>query len=144
MTRTEKAVELFSKGFNCSQSVFSVFAEKYGISEETALKIGCGFGGGMRNGEICGAVSGAVMVIGLRYGHSSETDNESRSVCYQKTREFTEAFKSREGSIICRELLGIDIFSGDGMNIAAEKGLFKTTCVDMIVRAVELLEELGY
>ena len=98
----------------------------------------------MRNGEICGAVSGAVMVIGLRYGHSSETDNESRSVCYQKTREFTEAFKSREGSIICRELLGIDIFSGDGMNIAAEKGLFKTTCVDMIVRAVELLEELGY
>lgn len=144
MTKSEKAAELFSKGFNCSQSVFAVFAEKYGLSEELALKIGCGFGGGMRNGEICGAVSGAVMVISLRYGHSDGTDNESKTLCYQKAREFTEAFKAKQGSIICRDLLGIDIFVGNGLNIANEKGLFRTTCVDMIKFAVQLLEEMGY
>lgn len=144
MTKSEKAAELFTKGFNCSQSVFSVFAEKYGLSEELALKIGCGFGGGMRNGEICGAVSGAVMIIGLCYGHSDGSDNQSKALCYQKAREFTESFKAKQGSIICRDLLGIDIFEGDGMNIANGKGLFRTTCVDMIKCSVQLLEEMGY
>lgn len=144
MIKSEKAAELFSKGFNCSQSVFAVFAEQYGLSKEFALKIGCGFGGGMRNGEICGAVSGAVMVISLRYGHSDGADNESKAFCYQKTKEFTEAFKAKKGSIVCRDLLGIDIFVGDGMAAASAKGLFKTTCVDMIKCAVELLEEMGY
>lgn len=144
MKKSEKAAELFSQGFNCAQSVFAVFAEKYGISQELALKIGCGFGGGMRNAEICGAVSGAVMVISLRYGHSESSDNDSKSLCYVKTREFTEQFKAKNNSIICRDLLGIDIFKGDGMKIAGEKGLFQTVCVDMIKSAVELLEELGY
>ena len=82
MKKSEKAAELFSQGFNCAQSVFAVFAEKYGISQELALKIGCGFGGGMRNAEICGAVSGALMVLGLKYGHYIAEDNEQKSRSY--------------------------------------------------------------
>lgn len=144
MTRTEKARELFSQGFNCSQAVFSVFAEKYGLSEQLALKIGCGFGGGMRNGEICGAVSGAVMVIGLRFGHSLAEDSDKKSLCYEKTREFTNAFKRKNNSIVCRDLLGCDIYVGNCMQEAAEKGLFRTVCVDMICDAIQLLEEMGY
>ena len=144
MTRKELACEYFSQGFNCSQSVFAVFAEKYGLNKETALKIGCGFGGGMRNAEICGAVTGAVMVIGLRYGHAVGNDDNSKTLCYQKTVEFTTAFKRMNKSIICRDLLGHDISDPNEMNKAAEKGLFRTTCVEMICNAVELLEELGY
>lgn len=144
MTKCEKAKELFSKGFNCSQSVFTAFAEKYGLPQETALKIACGFGSGMRNGEVCGAVSGAVMVIGLKYGQSIATDNESKSLCYSKTVEFTKAFRERNSSIICRDLLGCDISTGKGMDYAKQHNLFKTTCVDMICSSVKLLEELGY
>lgn len=98
----------------------------------------------MRNGEICGAVSGGAMVIGLRYGHFTGDDNEGKALCYSKTREFTEKFKKKNNSIICRDLLGIDIFEGDGMKVASEKNLFKTTCIDMICDAVIILEELGY
>lgn len=144
MNKKEIAYDFFSQGFNCSQSVFATFADKYGLSKETALKIGCGFGGGMRNGEICGAVSGAVMVIGLRYGHSCANDSESKALCYQKTREFTDIFKQKNKSIICSDLLNCNIFSDGGMQLAIDKNLFKTTCVDMIYSAVEILEDLGY
>lgn len=144
MSTAEFAKALFSQGFNCSQSVFAAFSKKYGLPEDSALKIGCGFGGGMRNGEICGAVSGAVMVIGLRYGSSTANNGESKNLCYQETKKFTQEFKFRNNSIICRELLGIDIFEGDGMKLAEEKNLFKTTCIDMICNAVKLLEEMGY
>ena len=140
----KEATELFAEGFNCSQSVFSVFAEKYGLSKETALKIGCGFGGGMRNAEVCGAVTGGIMVISLRYGHCTAENTEGRTLCYEKTKEFTDAFKAKNKSIVCRELLGYDISKPEEMQAAAEKNLFKTTCVDMIVSAVETLEELGY
>jgi len=144
MTRKEQAAKLYSEGFICSQAVFAVFAEKYGLPIEVALKIGCGFGGGMRNAELCGAVTGAAMVISLRYGHTEGSDSEGKQLCFQKTREFTDRFAAKNKSIVCRDLLGIDIFKGDGMQRAAEKNLFKTTCVDMICDAVEILEELGY
>lgn len=144
MNVKETAVKYFSEGFNCAQSVFAAFAEKYGLSKDIALKIGCGFGGGMRNGEVCGAVTGAIMVIGLRYGHINGNDNEGKSLCYQKTLEFTQAFHEKNKSIVCRDILGYDISTPDGMKTAAEKGLFKTTCVDMIKNAIEILERLGY
>ncbi len=144
MTKKEMAADLYAQGFICSQAVFAVFAEKYGLPKELALKIGCGFGGGMRNAELCGAVTGAAMVISLRYGHTVGDDSDSKQLCFRKTREFTDRFAAKNGSIICRDLLGIDIFKGDGMSIAAGKNLFKTTCVDMICDAVEILEELGY
>ncbi|MBQ8435271.1 MAG: C_GCAxxG_C_C family protein [Oscillospiraceae bacterium] len=144
MTKSKLAAEYFSQGFNCSQSVLAVFAEKYGLCKDSALKIGCGFGGGMRNAEVCGAVTGAIMVIGLKYGHIIGNDNDSKSLCYLKTTEFTTAFKNMNKSIICRDLLGYDISNPDEMNKAAEKNLFSTTCVEMICNAVELLEGLGY
>lgn len=144
MNTKETAAKLFSQGFNCSQSVFAAFSEKYGLPSDIALKIGCGLGGGLRSGEVCGAVSGAVMVIGLRYGHSDSADTESKRLCYIKTAEFLQEFKKLNNSIICRELLGCDISNPDGMNTAQEKGLFGTTCVKMVCDAVDLLERLGY
>lgn len=142
--KSEKAVELFKKGLNCSQAVFVSFCEDYGLGSELALKIGCGFGGGVRSGEICGAVSGAVMVIGLKYGNGSIEDLEAKKNCYAKTSEFLAKFREMNGSVVCRDLLGCDISTESGLQLAKDKGLFSTTCVDMVRSSSELLEDLGY
>jgi C_GCAxxG_C_C family probable redox protein len=143
-TKSEKASEFFENGFNCSQSVFAVFCEKYGLPQEKALKIACGFGGGMRNAEICGAVSGAVMVIGLHGGQCMAGDMKSKADCYAKTLEFTNKFRENQGSIICREILGLDICTSEGFEQAKNQNMFTTKCVSMVVSAVEILESMGY
>jgi C_GCAxxG_C_C family probable redox protein len=142
--KQDTACELFNSGFNCSQSVLTAFCEKYGLDRETALKAACGLGGGCRSGEICGAVSGAVITIGLKYGHCQPGDVETKTNCYAKTAEFLNAFKAKNGSIICREILNCDISTKEGMEEAKSKNLFKTTCVDMVRSAASILEELGY
>ena len=142
--KQDQAAEFFSGGFNCSQSVLAAFCEKYGLDQKTALKAACGLGGGCRSGEICGAVSGAVITIGLKYGHCQPGDAESKANCYAKTAEFLNAFKAQNGSIICREILGCDISTAGGMEQAKSKNLFKTTCVGMVRSAASILDELIY
>lgn len=143
-SRSDKAVSLFNAGLNCSQAVFSAFCEDYGLSRATALRIGCGFGGGVRSGEICGAVSGAVMVIGLKYGNDRIEDLEAKMNCSEKTIAFLNRFRTSNGSITCREILGCDISTDEGRRMATERDLFSTTCVDMVRNSVELLEDMGY
>jgi len=143
-TKQDSAAELFNNGFNCAQSVLAVFCEAYGLNRETALKVACGLGGGVRSGEICGAVSGAVIVIGLKYGHCQPEDTESKANCYAKTVEFLNIFKEKNGCITCREILGYDISTKEGMEQAKNKNLFKATCTGMVKSAVSILEELGY
>ncbi|MGM9889438.1 MAG: C-GCAxxG-C-C family protein, partial [Floccifex porci] len=98
MTHEEKACELFGKKFHCSQAVFAAFAEELGIVEEQALKIGACFGSGMRKGEVCGACTGALMVLGLKYGQSDITDMESRLKANEVTDKFMNEFKKENGS----------------------------------------------
>jgi C_GCAxxG_C_C family probable redox protein len=124
--------------------VLSVFCEKYGIDRETAFRIACGLGGGCRSGEICGAVSGAVLVVGLKHGHHIAGDTESKKNCYEKTTEFINAFKAKNRSIVCREILGHDISTAEGNEQARNKNLFKTVCFDMVRSAVSILEDFGY
>ncbi len=142
--KSDKAKELFLMGYNCAQAVSAVFADNYGITQDNILKMSCGFGGGMRNAEVCGAVSGAVMVIGMKYGNGSVNSPDVKAFCYQKTVEFTNRFREKNGSIICRELLGADISKDDGMKKAQDANLFHTTCIEMITDAVDLLEQLQY
>jgi C_GCAxxG_C_C family probable redox protein len=144
MKPSENAVELYKSGFNCAQSVFASFCEKYGIDKEQGLKFCCGFGGGVRSGEICGAVSGAVLVIGLKYGNNNAEDKDSKATCYSKTTEFLEIFKEQNGYIVCKNLLGYDISTKDGMRQAKENGLFNTTCVELVRSSAEILEKLDY
>ncbi|HEX3021571.1 MAG TPA: C-GCAxxG-C-C family protein [Lachnospiraceae bacterium] len=142
--RADKAVEKFLNGLNCSQAVFSAFSESYGLDRDTAIRIACGLGGGARLGEICGAASGAVLVIGLKYGNECYENLESKAHCYEKTREFLEEFQKRNGSVVCKELLDCNISTCEGMDYAKEKKLFITTCPRLVASAVELLEQLGY
>ena len=106
MTKTEKAKELFLQGYNCSQAVLGAFCDELNIDFETAMHLSSSFGGGMgRLREVCGALSGAFMVAGLKYGYSSPDNKEEKSEHYKLIQEIAEEFKKDKGSIICRELL---------------------------------------
>ncbi|MDD6012209.1 MAG: C-GCAxxG-C-C family protein [Oscillospiraceae bacterium] len=106
MTRQEKAGELFLEGFNCSQSVFTAFCDRFGLNEETAKRISAGLGGGVgRMREVCGAVSAAAMVLGsLRAGVTGD-DKESKKENYDLVQEFARRFEAIHSTVICREML---------------------------------------
>ena len=107
MTKRELGESYFSKGYNCAQSVALAFSSEMGLSEDLALKLSSGFGGGMgRLREVCGAVSGMVMVLSALEGYTSPTDNESKMELYKKVQTLLGEFKNANGSIICRELIG--------------------------------------
>ncbi|MGB9212388.1 MAG: C-GCAxxG-C-C family protein, partial [Halobacteriota archaeon] len=110
MTKANDAVTLFQEGFTCSQAVLSVFAEDFGLDRDLALRISQGFGAGIAyTDDICGALSGAVMVIGLRYGRIRADDTAAKEKTYAVVREFLREFKSRHGSVACTGLLGYNL-----------------------------------
>ncbi len=106
--RSKKAVELFKQGYNCSQSVFAAFADLYGMDIKTALLVSSSFGGGMgRMREVCGAVSGMFMVAGMETGTVVGKDTAGKQYNYQVVQHLADKFRKENGSIICRELLGL-------------------------------------
>jgi len=143
MTRADNAVEIFGNGFNCSQSVFSAFSEDLGMGREQALRAACAFGAGMgRMCETCGAVTGAFMVLGLKYGKVRREDEPAKEKTYALVREFAGEFKARNGTIVCRELLGCDMGTPEGMKYAKEHNLHTTRCPKYVRDAAEILERL--
>ena len=143
MSRVESAVSYFKEGLICSQAVLLTYGTRLGLNHETALKIADGFGGGMgRMGETCGAITGAFMVIGLKHGRTAVEDTQSHEKTCSLINEFVRTFKSRYGSIICRELLGCDISTPDGLNSAREKKLFTTICPKYVRDAAEIIEQI--
>ena len=142
MTHKEKALSLFSQGFHCSQAVLGAFAEELGMTEEQALSISGCFGGGMRNGEVCGACTGALMALGLKYRFFTAGDNESKEKNNAVGKEFLDSFKDANGSYLCRELLGYDFSDPVQQAAAREIGITKEFCPKMVASAVEIAEKL--
>ena len=142
MDKIKEAIEIFNGGFNCCQAVFVPFAQELGLDRETALKLSSGFGGGMRNAEICGAASGAVMALGLKYGQFKGDDEGSKEKIGQKVKNFSAAFKEKYSFIVCRDLMGCDTTTEVGKEYAAENDLRDTVCTGLIKYAVELLESM--
>ncbi len=140
--KSEQAVERFRNGFNCSQAVLGSYCEQFGLECEKAFKVATGFGGGMRMGGTCGAVSGAFMVLGLKYGNTTAENKEAKAKTYTKVEEYTNRFKARNDSVTCRELLGCDLSTPEGMKEAKEKGLFSSICPKIVQDAVEIIEEM--
>jgi C_GCAxxG_C_C family probable redox protein len=137
---TDKALQLFDQGFNCAQSVFAAFAPRFGLGEPSALKIAAAFGGGMsRCGSVCGAVSGALMVLGLSMNC---VDKDAREQLYAVSKRFVERFKSEHGSILCAELLGCDISTEEGLKKAREENIFRTVCPEYVKQATQILQEI--
>lgn len=142
-TKVQQAVERFRSGFNCSQVVLSAYGEEFGLSRETALRVACGFGGGMgRMGGTCGAVTGAFMVIGLKFGNTNPEDKAIKQKTYDLVREFANRFEQRNGSVLCRDLLSCDISTSEGYKAAKERGVFKSVCPKLVADAAEILEEM--
>lgn len=141
--RTKKAREFFESGYNCSQSVFAAYADIFGISREVALKISEGFGGGVgRMREVCGTVSGAVMVIGLKYGEG-EVNPLNKKLCYEKVRQYTDEFKKSNPSIICRELLGLSKKPEAATPEERTDTYYKKRpCADLVEISAEALEKI--
>jgi C_GCAxxG_C_C family probable redox protein len=143
MDKIETAVTQFKRGFSCSQAIFSTYATQFGFDEPTALKISASFGGGMaRLGETCGAVTGAMLILGLKYGAISATDKETKEHNYAQCRELVSQFIARNKSIRCKDLLGCDISTPEGYKLAADKMLFRTICPNLVKDAAEILEQL--
>ena len=142
MNHIEKANEIFEQKYHCSQAVLAAFASELGITEAQALRLGGCFGGGMGKGEVCGAVVGALMALGLKYGQCEVEDLESRYKTNDVTDKMLERFKSENGSYICKELLGCDLSTQGGKEQAIEKELFTEFCPKMVASATQIAEEL--
>lgn len=142
MDRAERAVTLFKSGFNCAQAVLAAWAEPFGLDEKTALKMAGGLGGGIgRRGGACGALTGAILVLGLRYGTADARDKAAKYDLYRKVQELSDAFKVRTGSIYCRELLGFDMSTPAGEAASKNPGAFDE-CPHFVREATELLEKM--
>lgn len=159
--RRERAKELFLEGYNCSQAVFVAYADKYGLDKELALRLSASFGGGMgRMREVCGAVSGMMMVAGMETGQVKPRDAESKKANYDMVQKLAKRYKEEYGSIICKELLGLvpmhgqEKKDGDGneLKIAeftdtrpearTEEYYKKRPCLEQIQKACDILDEI--
>ncbi len=142
MKHIELAKKYFDQKYHCSQAVLVAFAEELGLTEEQALKLGGCFGGGMCKGEVCGACTGALMALGLKYAQSDIEDMESRKKTNDVTVEFLDMFKKENGSYICKELLGCDLATNEGKQYAIENKLFVNFCPKMVESATVITEQL--
>ena len=140
--RVEQAVACFDGGHLCSQAILRVFGEAFGLTPEMAIRIATGFGAGIsRTDQVCGAVSGSVMVLGLAFGSSDPTDRATKERTYAVVQEFIAAFKKVHGSVSCTELLGHDLGNPAEAQAAREAGVVPRVCPGLVRTAAELLEE---
>ena len=138
--KVNEVLESFNSGFYCSQAVLSTYCEDLGLDKETALKISCGLAAGMaRLGSTCGAVTGAYMVISLKYGNYLPSDKEAMEKTFALIQEFDKQFVERHGSTNCRELLGVDLRHG---NKVFARQQVKALCSSLVKDAAEILESI--
>ena len=143
MSRAEEAKKQFEKGFLCAPAVLLTYSEQLGLEKALALKIACGFGAGIgRMGRTCGAVTGAVMVIGLKHGQVNLADAESREKTYTLIKEFVDRFTVLHGSIECRELIGYDLSNSSDLKSARESGVFQNKCPSFVYDSARILEDV--
>ncbi|MCE5341458.1 MAG: C-GCAxxG-C-C family protein [Planctomycetaceae bacterium] len=142
MNATDKALALQKEGFSCSQAVLAAFCNQFGVDKNIALKIGSSFGGGMHLNQTCGAVTGALMVIGLKHGRIKADDIAAKMKNIEVATKFAKKFKERHKTLSCAELLGCDISTPAGLQKAKDNNLIKQFCPDYVKSACEILEEL--
>lgn len=142
VTKSAKAIEFFKNSFNCSQSVLCAFSPETGLTEDASLKVACAFGAGMGRRQLtCGAVTGALMVLGMKYGKGLNDPDSFKSTTYEKSVLLMDKFRQKHGSITCKELLnGLDMVN-DYEKIKAQN-LFEKNCALYVKDAVAIVEQL--
>lgn len=144
MTKTDKALSYFKNNYNCSQSVFVAFSDDFNIPESQCLKIACAFGAGMgRQQHTCGAITGALMALGMKFGKDIEDDDSQKIKTYKKTITLFEEFKKIHGSTNCKELLNNLDFKNDAdYQKMIEMKIFDNKCNKYVEDAVKLTDKL--
>jgi C_GCAxxG_C_C family probable redox protein len=141
MNDIEKAVQYFNAGFSCSQAMLLTYGTRFGLDEHTAIRLGTGFSGGMaRNAEVCGAITGAIAVLGLKYGMTKLGEDSKKANTFEVVNNFIGNFRKKHESILCRDLLGCDIGTEEGRKLAVDENRFKTLCPEFVRAAAEALE----
>jgi C_GCAxxG_C_C family probable redox protein len=142
--RSDVAVQKLLSGYNCAQSVLYSFCDDLGLDKDSAMKISCGFGGGMgRAQEVCGAISGGILALGVKHGRGEGQDKSSTEETYGKVRELISQFKSKHGSCICRTLLeGCDLKTPEGQQFFKQNDLHNKTCKYCVQTVVETVEKI--
>ncbi len=144
MTKKEKAQKLFLSGYNCAQSVFASFCEETCLDEKTALRLSSPFGGGMgRMREVCGAVSGMLMVLGMLYGYDETDSYKNKKELYEKVQLLANKFSTEHGSIICREILNLNETHSDPTPEKRTNEYYskRKSCIDTVGYAAQIMEE---
>ncbi len=143
MDKEQEARALHDQGANCAQSVVCPFAEELGADRDTCLRAATGFGAGMgRLAGICGAVTGGFMVLGLARGMRRPDEKQAKEETYGLVREMARRFTAAHSTVVCRELLGVDVGTPEGMAAARGANLFKTRCNGFIVDAVGIVRDI--
>lgn len=145
MTRSEveQAVAFYKQGYTCTQSILASFAGRYDLPQNLAFRMGEPFGAGTScTGDMCGAVTGAIMVLGLQYGSVLSNDDAARSYTYQRVHELIQRFKEIHGSIQCTDLLGHNLSDPQQFQTVREKGLFIQLCPIFVSDAAQILVEM--
>jgi C_GCAxxG_C_C family probable redox protein len=144
MDKTRLALDYFRNSFSCSQSVLAAFGPEYGLSEDDCLRIATAFGGGLgRQQLICGAVTGALMVLGLRYGKGLNDPEEKKRNTYRLTKEFIDEFKGLNDSANCLDLLeGLDMNKPDDNKKIVERNYYEIRCEKYVSDAVNILMKI--
>ena len=139
----DRAYELFKQGYNCSQAVFGAFCEELGVDFETSVKLASGFGGGIgRMREVCGTFTGLTMAASLIYGYSDPEELETKKELYEKIRLLGDRFRQDNGSIICRELLGLQQAEKSAVPEARTSAYYqKRPCAELCRYAADILDE---
>ena len=137
-----QALKLYSQGYHCSQVVLAYAAEELNLDTETAYRISAGFGGGLFLGNVCGCVAGAIMALGLAYGHDKPNDSEVSAEMKAKTLEFQRRFTEENGSVICKELIKYDFSDPEQAQKARDSGILSTLCPRLAESACAILDEM--
>ncbi len=144
MNHSEKAKDLFLSGHNCAQAVVLSFADDLKFSKELALKMAAGFGGGMgKQQETCGAVTGAIMVLGLLKGEEVNNNDELKSAAYAGVKELTRDFMATYKTTQCKDLIGCDLNTAEGSAKFKEERIMETVCAGCVERAVQIVEKIS-
>lgn len=141
-TECDLAKKRFTEGFHCSQSVLEAFAEKYGLDPILARKIGNPLAGGSGLGGVCGAVTGAFLVLGMEYGMADASDSYAFQNTFEKVGVFVEKFKERHGNLNCQQLIGLNVFSEEGIKDFMDKDIKLKQCIKYVEDAVRIVEEI--
>jgi C_GCAxxG_C_C family probable redox protein len=143
MDRAEIAVDTMRSGFNCAQSMVKAYAAELNADEAAVVRMAAPFGGGIgRNGYVCGAVSGAVMVIGARFGNADAADTAARDRAYAVVSKLLEKFREEHHTVLCRELISFEINNPEGYQRAREAGVFQNRCPLFLRSVGKILDEI--